>query len=164
MVTSATPRWAQHTYQRICSAHEHAGTLDVCFEDGTQAQVQTARLVPHGSKEIDWSHLSVTPYEVTVPAADGPIVIPWSRIRTLTDAEYAAHLAAAAAEEAQRIGLRIRALRERRGLTGKQLADRAGITPQSVSRIEHGHHDIVFTTLRRILAAMDCTLRDLSDE
>jgi hypothetical protein len=39
---------------------------------------------------------------------------------------------------------------------------RAGIHPQSLSRIEHGQHDVVFTTLRRVLAAMGCSLRDLA--
>ncbi|MGH2388657.1 MAG: helix-turn-helix domain-containing protein, partial [Chloroflexota bacterium] len=47
------------------------------------------------------------------------------------------------------------------GLTGKELADRAGITPQSLSRIEHGRHDIVFTTLKRLLAPMGYGLADL---
>lgn len=37
------------------------------------------------------------------------------------------------------------------------------ITPQSLSRIEHGHHDVAFQTLSRILAAMGCNLRDLAD-
>ena len=37
------------------------------------------------------------------------------------------------------------------------------ITPQSLSRIEHGHHDVAFLTLSRILAAMGCNLRDPAD-
>jgi DNA-binding Xre family transcriptional regulator len=94
----------------------------------------------------------------------GHVEIPWSTIRALTDREYAAHLAEAAEEQARQIGLRIRELRELRGLSSNELAERAGITPQSLSRIEHGHHDVVFRTLRRILAAMGCSLRDLATD
>lgn len=89
------------------------------------------------------------------------VEIPWSTIRALTDKDYSAHLAAAAAEQAKKVGLRLRALRELRHLTSKEVAERAGITLQSLSRIEHGHHDVVFTTLQRILAAMGCSLQDL---
>jgi len=148
----------------MCAAVERHGRLNVSFDDGTQADVEASRLLPADACAVDWSGLIVTPYELTAPASTGPIVIPWSRIRTLTDPQYAAHLAEIAAAGARRIGLRIRELHERRGLSGKQLAERAGITPQSLSRIEHGRHDAVFTTLRRILAAMDCSLRDLTVE
>jgi len=79
----------------------------------------------------------------------------------LTDGEYAAYLAAAADEQARQVGLRIRALRTSRGLSSKELAERAGIAPQSLSRIEHGRHDVVLTTLQRILAAMGYALKDL---
>jgi DNA-binding XRE family transcriptional regulator len=96
-----------------------------------------------------------------VPTLDGLVEISWSAIRALTDRDYAAHLAAAAQEQARLVGLRIKALREQRGLTSKELASRAGISPQSLSRIENGHHDVVYTTLQRILAAMGASLKDL---
>ena len=67
----------------------------------------------------------------------------------------------AAAEQARTIGSKIRELRQARGLTARELAARTGITPQSVYRIEHGKHDVVLTTLGKILAAMGYTYRDL---
>lgn len=94
-------------------------------------------------------------------SADGRIEIPWSSLRALTDREYSAHLVTAAEEQARQVGRRTRELRESRNLSGKELAERAGIAPQSLSRIEHGHHDVVFTTLQRILAAMGASLKDL---
>jgi DNA-binding XRE family transcriptional regulator len=51
----------------------------------------------------------------------------------LTDGAYAAHLAAAAEAEARAIGQRVRELRQVRGLTGKELAARAGISAQTLS-------------------------------
>lgn len=61
-------------------------------------------------------------------------------------------------------GTRIRTLRQRRGLMSKDLAERAGITPQSLSRIENGKHDVVFKTLQKLLSAMGYELKDLSVE
>jgi transcriptional regulator with XRE-family HTH domain len=47
-------------------------------------------------------------------------------------------------------------------MTSRQLAERAGISAQSMSRIERGRHDVVFSTLRRLLAAMNFELADLA--
>jgi transcriptional regulator with XRE-family HTH domain len=110
----------------------------------------------------NWDALTFSPYEIVVPTLQGEIEVPWSTIRLLSDKEYSAHLADAAEEEARQIGLRIKELRTSRNLSGKEVAERAGITPQSLSRIENGRHDIVFTTLRRILAAMGYSLKDLA--
>jgi DNA-binding Xre family transcriptional regulator len=159
---STSVRWDTNEYQRIASAVRAGDALVVRFDDDTRVEVEAARVLPPGTRSPQWESMTVTPYEVIVPALDGEVEVPWSTIRVLADKEFSAHLAAAAAEEARYVGRRLRELRRRRNLSGKALAERAGITPQSLSRIEHGHHDIVFTTLRRILAAMDYSLKDLS--
>ncbi len=154
-------RWDVPAYRRISSATPRGDTLVVLFEDGSWVEVDRARIIRPEARGVRWREATATPYEVVVPTAGDPIEIPWSTIRAVTDRDYSAYLAEVADEEARQIGMRIRELRERRGLGSKELAERAGITPQSVSRIEHGKHDIVFTTLRRILAAMDYSLADL---
>jgi DNA-binding Xre family transcriptional regulator len=88
--------------------------------------------------------------------------IPGLTIRALTDPEFSAHLARAAAEQARHVGKRLRELRIARGLSAKSVAQRAGLAPQSLSRIELGQHDVVFTTLQKILGAMGCSLSDLA--
>ncbi|HYU18315.1 MAG TPA: helix-turn-helix transcriptional regulator [Chloroflexota bacterium] len=158
---TTTTRWSAPGYQRIGSAQYDGGKLLVRFEDGNRVSVDATRALPPGSPEVDWGSMTVGPYEILVPAPDGQIEIPWSTIRVLTDRGYAAHLAAAAEQQARQIGRQIKKLRESRNLTGKELAERAGISPQSLSRIEHGKHDVVFSTLRRILAAMGYSLTDL---
>ncbi len=135
--------------------------MAVCFGDGTEVVVSKMCLMPSTTRGVDWAQLTFTPSDITVPTLDGLVEISWSAIRALTDRDYAAHLAAAAQEQARLVGLRIKALREQRGLTSKELASRAGISPQSLSRIENGHHDVVYTTLQRILAAMGASLKDL---
>jgi transcriptional regulator with XRE-family HTH domain len=157
-------RWDTNEYQRIVGAEPRKSDLKVVFEDGTTALVNYKAMLPHSSTQAAWEKTQVGPYEITVPTAKGDVEIPWSTIRVLTDPEFSAHLAAAAQDEAQHVGQRIRLLRKRRGLSGKELAGRAGITPQSLSRIENGRHDVVYTTLRRILAAMNCTLSELSGD
>src|SRR6266508_1044454 len=158
---AAPAKWDTREYRRIVSASYRDGRLIVLFEDRTWVDLKADRVVPPETRGAQWERLAVSPYEVTVPTENGAVEIPWSTVRAVTDKAYSAHLADAAEEEARQIGLRIRELREKRNLSSKELAERAGITPQSLSRIELGRHDVVFTTLRRILAAMGCSLKDL---
>jgi transcriptional regulator with XRE-family HTH domain/Zn-dependent peptidase ImmA (M78 family) len=154
--------WNQPEYQRIRSATRRGGQIVVLFEDGSGASVEAKKLIPPNVEGVDWKCMTFSPFEITVPAAhDRELEIPWSTIRVLTDRDFSRYFAATAEEDARRIGLRIRALRESRGISSKELAERAGIAPQSLSRIENGRHDVVLTTLQRILAAMGCSLRDL---
>lgn len=161
---SAAAKWNRPGYQRIAAVERRGDRLVVLFEDGSRVSVPAAGVLPPGARGAEWDGVTFNPYEIIVPTADGPIEVPWSTIRVLTDPEYSAHLAASAAEQARRIGLRIKELRESRRLTSKALAERAGISAQSLSRIEHGRHDVVLTTLQRILAAMGYALKDLATD
>jgi DNA-binding Xre family transcriptional regulator len=158
---SAIPDWSKREYQRIASVHREGRQLVTRFEDGACVMVDAERVLPPHTHAVDWGQMTFDPYEIVVPGENGTVEIPWSTIRALTDRAYSAHLAAAAEQQARQIGLRLRELRRARRLTARELAERAGITPQSISRIERGRHDVVFTTLQRILAAMGCSLKDL---
>lgn len=57
-----------------------------------------------------------------------------------------------------RIGSRIREIRERKGLTQGQLAQRCGIIQTTVSKIEQGRFSVSIDLLGRILDAMDAEL------
>jgi len=153
--------WNTGDYQRIVGVERHGDELGVHFGDGSEARVDARCLLPPRTREIDWEAMTFDPYEIVVSTAEEQIEIPWSAIRALTDRDYATHLAEAAKEQARQIGRRIRELRKQRGLTSKEVAERARITPQSLSRIENGHHDVVYTTLQQILAAMGASLKDL---
>lgn len=156
-------RWDTTDYQRMVAITPEKKALHVDFADGTSADVKYTSL-PQSRDNPDWAHAHLNPFEISVPTSSGEVEIPWSTFRVLTDPEYSAHLARAAQDKAREIGTRIRQLRQTRGLSGKELASRAGITAQSLSRIENGHHDVVYRTLRRILAAMDYSLRDLIED
>ena len=160
---SEQQRWNDPLYQRMSAVRCDDGWIRVGFKDGTEAAVKASRLLPNSATRPLWSGLEFDDYEIRVPVDTGTVEIPWSTVRALTDVAYSAHLVEESAEQARLIGRQIKSLRKQRGLTGKYLAERAGITPQSLSRIEHGHHDVVFTTLRRILAAMGCSVADLAE-
>jgi DNA-binding XRE family transcriptional regulator len=155
------PHWNHRGYQRMARVEWQAPNLVVHFEDGTRACLEARRLLGPDDEPVEWHRLTWSPYEIAVPGPYEVVVIPWSRVRVLTDAEYAAHLAAAAADEARLLGARVRQLRKARGLTSKVLAARAGIPPQHLSRIERGEHPGGLAALEPLLATMGCTLHDL---
>jgi transcriptional regulator with XRE-family HTH domain len=53
------------------------------------------------------------------------------------------------------IGRRIRELREERDLSGTELARRSGLTRNSVSRIELGHHMPSAATIEKLARGLD---------
>lgn len=158
-------RWEQPGYLDIVQATATpAGRLTVLFADETWVEFDGHRLLPPGVCEARWDELSIDEAGdfVLVPTAGEPVDLPADRIRILTDPEYAEHWARLAADEERRIGRRLRTLRERRGLTGKDVAQRAGIAPMSLSRIELGYHDVVLPTLAKLLAALGAFWDDLA--
>ena len=66
-------------------------------------------------------------------------------------------------EERKRIGNRIKELRQKRGLTAKQLGEFSGIAPCNISRIESGLYSTGFDMLTKIANALGCHV-DLIEE
>jgi transcriptional regulator with XRE-family HTH domain/Zn-dependent peptidase ImmA (M78 family) len=158
------PRWEQPQYGRMTDVAYDGELLHVTFANGDTVAVEPARLLPRTeAATADWSEVTIDGPEIQAPADGRPLAVSWLDVRALTDAEFSAHLAQIADEEARQVGQRIRYLRESRDLSSAELARRAQITPQSLSRIELGRHDVVFSTLQRLLAAMNYTLADLAD-
>jgi len=153
--------WNNPKYQKIISAAVDEAKIEVKFEDNSTVVLDRNAILPPGSDHPDWNRLGFNAYELILPTKSDDLEIPWTTIRLLSDSAFAAHWAQQAEEQAKEIGPRLRELRQSKNLSSKEVAERAGITPQSLSRIEKGHHDVVFTTLRKILAAMGCTLQDL---
>lgn len=66
------------------------------------------------------------------------------------------------AESAVRVR-NLRQLREAAFLTQAELAQKAGLTEATVSRIEHGHHEPRISTVRRLATALGVHPRELVD-
>lgn len=160
---SKNPHWDDLTYHRMTNARFDGGNLTVDFEDGDHVVVTATRLLPFDAGPPAWQEISFDPYEIVIPTASGAVVIPWSTLRLLTDPAYARFVAAGARDYAVRMGRRIRELRQARGLSGRELAQRAGITPNNLSRIELGRHTVTLSTLGNLLAAMGYSYRDLAE-
>ena len=62
------------------------------------------------------------------------------------------------------LGERMRAVRKQRGYTLKEVAERAGFTASLISQIERDLVDPPFSTLKRIVGALDLPLLTLIDE
>ena len=59
------------------------------------------------------------------------------------------------------MGLLLRQWRDRRGLSLHALADRAGVSWVSISRIEHGHMSPTVAMLEKLARALGISTRDL---
>jgi transcriptional regulator with XRE-family HTH domain len=57
--------------------------------------------------------------------------------------------------------MRLRTLREARGWTQAQLAERAGLTREYVGRLEGGRQDPRLSVVRRLAKALGVTVNDL---
>jgi transcriptional regulator with XRE-family HTH domain len=156
-------KWETRGYNRISSASLSGEKLIVRFENGDIVETETERLLPDGVHQGEWCDIHSDSNTVRATVASLPVEVPWYSIRLLTDPQFSSHAAKQAEAQARNIGTRIRELRESKNLTSKELAKRAGISAQSLSRIENARHDVVFTTLQRILGAMGCSLRDLAE-
>ena len=60
--------------------------------------------------------------------------------------------------ERKRIGARIAALRQAKGMTQAQLADKCGMKAPNITRVEVGKYSTGLDILSRIAEALDCTL------
>jgi transcriptional regulator with XRE-family HTH domain len=156
--------WENPSYQKIIDVKVINGELIVAFENRDKVKVSIDSIHPFKMDEIDWDNLYFNSFEIIIPAKPDNIIIPWDKIRVVSDKEFSQYLANAAEDQAKLIGVKIRRLREKKGIRSNELAERAGITPQTVSRIEKGHTDVGFSTLRKILASMGYSLKDLANQ
>jgi transcriptional regulator with XRE-family HTH domain len=62
------------------------------------------------------------------------------------------------------VGPRLRQLREQKGMSARQVADLAGLTPAYLSRLENGRLSPTVATLARLVAAMGETMATLFSE
>lgn len=157
-------RWNNTSYQKIQDAKFNNENVIVSFENGDVITVPKEVLIPFGINDIEWEKINFNPFEISIPASPKSFEIPWDKLRVLTDKEFAKYLAIKSEEQSQLIGIKVKRLREKKEISSKELAERAGVTPQTISRIEQGHTDVSFATLRKILAAMGYTLKDLANQ
>lgn len=164
MTAVKNPRWDTGSYRRMADVRYADGVVHVRFEDGDDVVVPAERLLGPQDRGVSWQEITFDPYEIQVPATSGPVERPWSAVRKLTDPEYAAFVKASAEDWVRRMGERVRELRVARGLTARRAAALAGISPQALSRIEHGRQNLTLALLGQIVTAMGYSYDDLITE
>jgi XRE family transcriptional regulator, regulator of sulfur utilization len=61
----------------------------------------------------------------------------------------------------ERFAVRLKELRESRGMTQEQLAKKAGVSRAYLSRLEMGRHDPPLSRLRKLAKALRVSVADL---
>lgn len=64
----------------------------------------------------------------------------------------------------QAVGGNVRRLRLKAKMTQEGLAERVGINPRTIQKIEAGRLNILVTTLARLQVALDCRWDELMDD
>lgn len=154
-------KWDDINYQKIINVEVLKDTLKITFSNSDKVTLPIENLTSIETKEYDLQNIKFNDFEITIKASPVDLIIPWDKIRVLSDSEFAKEMVQKADDNASLVGLRIKSLRERKNLKSTDLAERAGITPQTITRIEKGYTDVNFKTLKKILTAMGYTLKDL---
>ena len=154
--------WENIEYQKISNVKVVNGIVHITFGNGDTEDIPKEGLFL-AYADLEWDKIDFNSFEIIVPHKDGvEINIPWDKIRVITDSEFSRYLANKADEQAESIGKKLKVLRASRNILSKDLAERSGLTPQTITRIEKGKQDVNFKTLQKILTAMGYSLRDLA--
>ena len=161
MSNTEPARWEQSGYSDIIGAARTEDGVDVSFANGETVTVSPALLGVHGADftvETD----TEDPTRLRASWAGGVRDVDWSVIRAASDELFASELRARDTEESHRVGRRVRALRENRGLAQRDLAKLVGMPAPQLSKLEKGESDMRLSTVRSLLRAMDATFADIS--
>jgi len=152
--------WEEQGYADIVRASIGADELRVGFANGDVVVIPVGRL---GLSEA--SGVDVDPedgLEVRVHTEEGPVDVSWTQIRAASDPAFAQEMRRRDSEEARRIGLRLKALREDRGISQKHLAELMAMPPAQLAKIERGTFDLRLSTVNSLLRAMGASLADIA--
>lgn len=160
MTDAANAPWRMPGYSDIRSADRIGMDLQIEFEDGDVVRVPSLRFGVEGEFEVHFD--ADNSQVVQLIGSDGAREVSWVQIRTATDPDFVREMRRQDAEESQRIGRRLRALREDRGLSQREVADLVGMPAPQLSKIESGSNDLRVSTVQTLLRAMGATFADIS--
>ena len=161
MSGTESQRWNTPGYGDIKSATATPEGILVTFANGDAVTVSPGVL---GARTADFV-TEVDPDDSTRLRVISPAAtrdVDWTTIRAATDEQFASWLRERDTEESHRVGRRVRALREDRGLAQGELAKLVGMTAPQLSKLEKGESDMRLSTVRALLRAMDATFADIS--
>ncbi len=116
------------------------------------------------SKVVRWSLSRDRSHIKAVQKSGNTFEIPWDDVLYHCEPQYDFYKARQVEDEdvvAKRIGETVRRLREIKGYSVQELADRAGMKRPNLSRLEHGRHQPSLETLDRIAEALETSVAEL---
>jgi transcriptional regulator with XRE-family HTH domain/Zn-dependent peptidase ImmA (M78 family) len=160
MSSPALAPWEQPGYSEIVEIEQVGGDVQVQFANGDVVRVAPSRF---GVDDPVTVRFDVDqPSGLTLAGESSSRELSWVQIRTATDPDFAQEMRRQDAEESRRIGRRLRALREDRGLSQRELAQLVGMAPPQLSKIEGGYSDLRVSTVQTLLRAVGASFADIA--
>lgn len=147
-------------YSDVSVAERVGDELQVEFVNGDVVRVRPTRFGVEGEFQVHFNAQDSP--AVILSASGGDREISWIQVRTATDPKFAQEMRRQDAEEARRVGRRLRALREDRGLSQRDVAKLVGMPPSQLSKIESGSFDLRVSTVQTLLRVMGATFAEIS--
>ena len=162
-MTEITGPWSEEGYADIVGAARSGSELEIEFANGDVVLLPAARFGVSGDFEVTTDPEEGLSVRIVAPP-NQPLVLPWTQIRSAADPSFAQELRRRETEEARRIGLRLRALREDKNLNQRDVAKLVGMSAPQLSKIESGALDLRVSTVQSLLRAMGASLADIAGE
>lgn len=151
--------WDEKGYADIVGAGIVRDDLRVEFANGDVVVLPFRRL---GVLEPSRAEIVDDGLGVLVVAGGRPVNVSWTQIRAASDADFAHEMRRRDSEEARRIGMRLKALREDKGISQRHLAEQVAMPPAQLAKIESGTYDLRMSTVSSLLRAMGASLTDIA--
>ena len=163
-MTEPSATWLEAGYADIVAARTNGDDLSITveFANGDSTTVAVAQFgIPAGPFTLAFDPDEGLSVDVT-PTDGRTRTLSWSQIRSATDERFAQELRRRDEDEARRIGARLRALREDRNVSQRDLAQQLSMTGAQLSKIETGTYDLRTSTVQGLLRVLGADYSDIS--
>jgi transcriptional regulator with XRE-family HTH domain len=160
-MTEITAPWSEEGYADITAAARSGTDIEVEFANGDVVLLAASRFGLAGNFEVEPDAEEGLGVRIIRPSGH-PAVLTWTQIRSAADPAFAHELRRRETEEARRIGLRLRALREDKNLNQRDVANLVGMSAPQLSKIESGTFDLRVSTVQSLLRAIGASLSDIT--
>lgn len=158
---SAPAPWLRPGYGDVETVARRGDYVEVSFADGDTVTIDPSVLGAGGDFTVGVAEGGAA---ILVTTSDRENEIDWMVVRSAADPEFAQELRNRDSEEARRIGRRLKALRENRGISQKAIADVVGMPSPQLAKLEKGETDMRISTLRSLLRALGASFADIAGE
>lgn len=158
-MSSAAKPWEDERYGEIVGVKASHGVIDIDFGNGDMVEIPISDLGLESNTDFRVDQESGALIAVT---GAGDREIDWMVIRASADPAFAAEIRKRDAEEARRIGTRLRVLRENKDLAQNVVAQRASMSAPQLAKIESGESDLRISTVWSVLRGLDASFADIS--